>query len=164
MAWRKQVIRFQKDLAINMSTSGEDVQILEARIKELVERLRTSDEKLKASQEQELRISEEKIKVLHNKIKQLNKHIDELESELDICLLTSKQMPVEWSQMYASYSEADSLKTVPAIELNRNTAGQLCSYASSLTWSLCGWSRWARRKAPRVCPVRVQASMIPQSQ
>ena len=51
---------------MNMSASKEDVQILEARIK-----------------------------VLHNKIQQLNEHIDGLEGELEICLLTSRQMPVE---------------------------------------------------------------------
>ncbi len=95
---------------INISTSGENVQILEGRIAELVERLRVSDEKLKASQEQKLRLSEEKVKVLQNKIKQLNKHIDDLEGELDACLLTSTQMPAEYSRMFALDLLAERLR------------------------------------------------------
>ncbi len=58
---------------MNISASKEDIHILEAMIIGLREQLRISDEKLKTSREQE-----------HG-----------LECELEISLLTSRQMPVE---------------------------------------------------------------------
>lgn len=65
-----------------MSTPGEQVQILEERIKELKDRLGTCDDTLRVSLERDLRISDEKNKILQNKIRQLDKHIKELEDEL----------------------------------------------------------------------------------
>lgn len=65
-----------------MPTPGEQVQILEERVKELKDRLRTCDDTLKASLERDLRISDEKNHILQNKIKQLDKYIKELEDEL----------------------------------------------------------------------------------
>jgi hypothetical protein len=43
-----------------MSTPGEQVQILEERVKELKDRLGTCDDTLRVSLERELRISDEK--------------------------------------------------------------------------------------------------------
>ena len=65
-----------------MPTPGEQVQILEQRVKELKDRLGTCNDTLKASLKRELRISDEKNKILQNKIRQLDKYIKELEDEL----------------------------------------------------------------------------------
>lgn len=65
-----------------MSTPGEQVQILEERVKELKDRLGTCDDALRVSLERDLRISDEKNKILQNKIRQLDKYIKELEDEL----------------------------------------------------------------------------------
>jgi predicted RNase H-like nuclease (RuvC/YqgF family) len=67
---------------MNMSTPGEQVQILEERVKELKDRLGTCDDALRVSLERDLRISDEKNKILQNKIRQLDKYIKELEDEL----------------------------------------------------------------------------------
>jgi hypothetical protein len=65
-----------------MPTPGEQVQILEERVKELKDRLRTCDDTLGASLERDPRISDEKNKILQNKIRQLDKYVKELEDEL----------------------------------------------------------------------------------
>ena len=65
-----------------MSTPGEQVQILEERVKELKDRLGTCGDTLRGSLERDLRVSDEKNKILQNKIRQLDKYIKELEDEL----------------------------------------------------------------------------------
>ncbi len=65
-----------------MPTPGEQVQILEERVRELQNRLGTCDDTLKGSLDRKLRITEEKNLILQNKIKQLEKYIKELEDEL----------------------------------------------------------------------------------
>ena len=65
-----------------MLTPGEQVQILEERIKELKDRLGTCGDKLRGSLERDLRVSDEKNKILQNKIRQLDKYVKELEDEL----------------------------------------------------------------------------------
>ena len=66
-----------------MPTHGETIQILEANIKELQDRLRTSDQKIKTSLMKDLKISEGRVKILHKKIGDLNKLVKELENEID---------------------------------------------------------------------------------
>ena len=65
-----------------MPTPGEQVQILEERVKELKDRLGTCGDTLSGSLERDLRISDEKNKIFQNKIRQLDKYIKELEDEL----------------------------------------------------------------------------------
>jgi hypothetical protein len=67
---------------MNMLTPGEQVQILEERVKGLKDRLGTCGDTLSGSLERDLRISDEKNKILQNKIRQLDEYIKELEDEL----------------------------------------------------------------------------------
>jgi hypothetical protein len=57
---KEQLKKFSKREVMNMSTPGEQVQILEERVKELKDRLGTCDDTLRVSLERELRISDEK--------------------------------------------------------------------------------------------------------